>query len=224
MCNLWWSLGSPVLLAIGKNVFTLRNTLYCRSRENFQDECTKELLGSIVITRYNNRTYRVDDIEWNKSPNDTFTLMDGTKTTFAEYYKWEWSITSAKEKFALPFWVLCKRSLCGISHVDSKNYGITIKEMNQPLLLNRPKERSKPGGKVKLHHWLFSVTTVGKYTDLVIWIGRKMTWLLSQIAILWLREVVGCQTNEQTCVVGGRCKLRALPRLLDFKCSQRFVS
>lgn len=61
--------------------------MYRQSRENFQDECTKEFLGSIVITRYNNRTYRVDDIEWNKSPNDTFALMDGTKTTFAEYYK-----------------------------------------------------------------------------------------------------------------------------------------
>lgn len=89
MCILLWSLGSPVLLGIWKNVFTLRNTLYHQSKENFQDECTKELLGSIVITRYNNRTYRVDAIEWNKSPKDTFTLMDGTNTTFAEYYEWE---------------------------------------------------------------------------------------------------------------------------------------
>ncbi|XP_016359951.1 piwi-like protein 2 isoform X2 [Sinocyclocheilus anshuiensis] len=29
-----------------------------------------------------------------------------------------------------------------------KNYGITIKELDQPLLIHRPKERSKPGGKV----------------------------------------------------------------------------
>lgn len=36
------------------------------------------------------------------------------------------------------------------SVVNSKNYGITIKEMNQPLLIHRPKERSKPGGKVNL--------------------------------------------------------------------------
>uniref|UniRef100_A0A087Y2F3 Piwi-like protein 2 n=1 Tax=Poecilia formosa TaxID=48698 RepID=A0A087Y2F3_POEFO len=97
------------------SVLDLMNMLYRQSKENFQDVCTKELVGAIVITRYNNRTYRIDSIEWNKSPNDTFTLMDGTKTTFLEYY--------------------------------SKNYGITIKEMNQPLLLHRPKERSKPGGK-----------------------------------------------------------------------------
>lgn len=30
----------------------------------------------------------------------------------------------------------------------SKNYGITIKEQDQPLLMHRPKERSKPRGKV----------------------------------------------------------------------------
>lgn len=63
--------------------------LYQQSKENFQDECTKELIGSIVITRYNNRTYRIDAIEWDKSPKDTFTLMDGTKTTFVEYYRWD---------------------------------------------------------------------------------------------------------------------------------------
>ncbi|KAG8011711.1 Piwi-like protein 2 [Nibea albiflora] len=97
------------------SVLDVMNMLYQQTKENFQDQCTKALIGSIVITRYNNRTYRIDAIEWNKSPKDTFTLMDGTKTTFVEYY--------------------------------SKNYGITIKEMDQPLLMHRPKERSKPGGK-----------------------------------------------------------------------------
>lgn len=64
-----------------------RNALYRQSKENFQDECTKELVGSIVITRYNNRTYRIDAIDWDNSPKDSFTLMDGTKSTFVEYYR-----------------------------------------------------------------------------------------------------------------------------------------
>uniref|UniRef100_A0A8C7WLJ7 Piwi-like protein 2 n=1 Tax=Oncorhynchus mykiss TaxID=8022 RepID=A0A8C7WLJ7_ONCMY len=97
------------------SVLDCMNVIYQQSRESFQDECTKELIGSIVITRYNNRTYRIDDIEWGKSPKDTFTMADGSTTTFVEYY--------------------------------SKNYGITIKEMDQPMLIHRPKERSKPGGK-----------------------------------------------------------------------------
>lgn len=68
------------------SVFFPRNVLFQESKQNFHDECAKELVGNIVITRYNNRTYRIDDIEWDKSPNDTFPLMDGTKTTFVDYY------------------------------------------------------------------------------------------------------------------------------------------
>ncbi|CAB1319925.1 unnamed protein product [Coregonus sp. 'balchen'] len=49
------------------SVLDCMNVIYQQSRESFQDECTKELIGSIVITRYNNRTYRIDDIEWGKS-------------------------------------------------------------------------------------------------------------------------------------------------------------
>ncbi|XP_031426226.1 piwi-like protein 2 [Clupea harengus] len=98
------------------SVLDVMHAIHQQSRESFQEECTKELVGSIIITRYNNRTYRIDDIEWSKSPRDTFTLEDGTQTTFKDYY--------------------------------SKNYGITIKEQDQPLLVNRPKERSKPQGKV----------------------------------------------------------------------------
>ncbi|KAF3850609.1 hypothetical protein F7725_012381 [Dissostichus mawsoni] len=64
------------------SVLNIMNVMYQECTEYFQDECTKELIGNIVITRYNNRTYRIDSIEWDKSPKDTFTLMDGTQTTF----------------------------------------------------------------------------------------------------------------------------------------------
>ncbi|KAM9446701.1 piwi-like protein 2 [Clarias gariepinus] len=98
------------------SVLDIMNMIYQESRESFKDECTKEFIGSIVITRYNNRTYRIDDIEWAKSPRDSFTMADGSETTFIEYYR--------------------------------KNYGITVKELDQPLLIHRPKERARPSGKV----------------------------------------------------------------------------
>ncbi|KAM4037637.1 piwi-like protein 2 [Anomaloglossus baeobatrachus] len=91
------------------SVLDIMHFLYQQNRDGFQDEVTKQLVGSIVITRYNNRTYRIDDIEWNKSPNDVFTMSDGTNISFVDYY--------------------------------SKNYGITVKEVDQPLLVHRPKER-----------------------------------------------------------------------------------
>lgn len=41
-----------------------------------------------MLTRYNNRTYRIDDIDWEKTPRDSFTLGSGEEITFVDYYRW----------------------------------------------------------------------------------------------------------------------------------------
>ncbi|XP_062943159.1 piwi-like protein 2 isoform X2 [Cynocephalus volans] len=96
------------------SVLDVMHVMYQQNKENFQDECTKLLVGNIVITRYNNRTYRIDDVDWNKTAKDSFTMSDGKEITFLEYY--------------------------------SKNYGITVKEEDQPLLIHRPSERQNNRG------------------------------------------------------------------------------
>uniref|UniRef100_A0A5F9DQ34 Piwi-like protein 2 n=1 Tax=Oryctolagus cuniculus TaxID=9986 RepID=A0A5F9DQ34_RABIT len=96
------------------SVLDVMHAMYQQNKENFQDECSKLLVGNIVITRYNNRTYRIDDVDWNKTPKDSFTMSDGKEITFLEYY--------------------------------SKNYGITVKEEDQPLLIHRPSERQNNHG------------------------------------------------------------------------------
>ncbi|XP_040827198.1 piwi-like protein 2 isoform X1 [Ochotona curzoniae] len=96
------------------SVLDVMHAMYQQNKENFQEECSKLLVGSIVITRYNNRTYRIDDVDWNKTPKDSFTMSDGKEITFLEYY--------------------------------SKNYGITVKEEDQPLLIHRPSERQNNHG------------------------------------------------------------------------------
>ncbi|XP_065515119.1 piwi-like protein 2 isoform X2 [Lathamus discolor] len=98
-----------------ESVLSFMHSIYKKSPGSFQEECVKQLVGSVVITRYNNRTYRLDDIDWGKTPQDTFTLASGEAVTFVSYY--------------------------------SKTYGITIKELEQPLLVHRPKERLTPEGK-----------------------------------------------------------------------------
>ncbi|XP_043938048.1 piwi-like protein 2 [Protopterus annectens] len=98
------------------SVLDIMQAIFHQGKENFQDECTKQLLGNIIITRYNNRTYRIDDIEWKKCPQDRFTMSDGKSITFLEYYR--------------------------------TNYGITIKEKEQPLLVHRPKAKVGPKGEV----------------------------------------------------------------------------
>uniref|UniRef100_A0A8B9PFT5 Piwi-like protein 2 n=1 Tax=Apteryx owenii TaxID=8824 RepID=A0A8B9PFT5_APTOW len=100
------------------SVLNFMHAIYQQSASSFQDECTKQLVGSVVITRYNNHTYQIDDIDWNKTPKDSFTLTSGEEITFVDYY--------------------------------SKTYGITVRELDQPLLIHRPKERLTPEGKLNM--------------------------------------------------------------------------
>nr|XP_014130877.2 piwi-like protein 2 [Zonotrichia albicollis] len=99
-----------------ESVLSVMQTIHSQNQRTFQDECTKQLVGSVVMTRYNNRTYRVDDIDWDKTPKDTFTLASGQEISFVEYY--------------------------------SKTHGITIRELDQPLLVHKPKEKQTPEGRV----------------------------------------------------------------------------
>lgn len=59
--------------------------------QRFPDACAKELIGQIVLTKYNNKTYRIDDIAWDHTPNNTFTRRD-TEISFISYYKAQYNI------------------------------------------------------------------------------------------------------------------------------------
>ncbi|XP_010162141.2 piwi-like protein 2, partial [Antrostomus carolinensis] len=100
------------------SVLNFMHTIYKQNLSSFQDECIKQLVGNVVITRYNHRTYRIDDIDWDKTPRNSFTLASGEEITFMDYY--------------------------------SKTYGITIRELDQPLLVYRPREKQTPEGKRRL--------------------------------------------------------------------------
>jgi len=53
---------------------------------NFHASVEKALLGAIVITRYNNKTYRIDEIAWDKHPTDEFEGRNGEKMSYLKYY------------------------------------------------------------------------------------------------------------------------------------------
>eukprot|EP00092_Neocalanus_flemingeri_P037390 GFUD01040714.1.p1 GENE.GFUD01040714.1~~GFUD01040714.1.p1 ORF type:complete len:911 (-),score=265.15 GFUD01040714.1:184-2916(-) len=63
------------------------------NKANFRSGCEKILLGCIVLTRYNNKTYRIDDISWEKHPTDSFESSKGTPMTFIEYYEGKYNRT-----------------------------------------------------------------------------------------------------------------------------------
>ena len=64
-----------------------RYELYHTNTNNFQEEAMRQVVGTVVVTRYNNRTYRVDDIAWDKNPMSTFTNHTGKSVSFVEYYR-----------------------------------------------------------------------------------------------------------------------------------------
>jgi len=61
--------------------------LYSTHQNRFQEMATKYLVGCVVLTRYNNRTYRIDDISWDKNPKSTFIDHTGQPVSFINYYK-----------------------------------------------------------------------------------------------------------------------------------------
>lgn len=74
-----------------------------KGRDNFK----AQILGSIVLANYGmKRTYRVDDVDFSKTPKATFNWK-GRDVTYVDYFK--------------------------------EQYGIIIKDPNQPMLLSTPK-------------------------------------------------------------------------------------
>uniref|UniRef100_A0A8C0D1Y7 Piwi-like protein 3 n=1 Tax=Balaenoptera musculus TaxID=9771 RepID=A0A8C0D1Y7_BALMU len=74
---------------VGRNYYnkSKKTEFYKNREEDAKEKILKKLVGSSVLTKYNNRTYRVDDITWEKSPSSTFTRSDGSETSFVDYYR-----------------------------------------------------------------------------------------------------------------------------------------
>eukprot|EP00095_Tigriopus_kingsejongensis_P002312 maker-scaffold347_size200506-snap-gene-0.20 protein:Tk02312 transcript:maker-scaffold347_size200506-snap-gene-0.20-mRNA-1 annotation:"giwi protein" len=52
----------------------------------------KALLGKIVLTKFNNKTYRVDDVDFDNNPGMEFEMRNGDKKTIANYYRERYGI------------------------------------------------------------------------------------------------------------------------------------
>lgn len=45
------------------------------------------IIGAVVLTDYNNRTYRIDDVDWDNSPKSTFKLKTNEEIAYSQYFK-----------------------------------------------------------------------------------------------------------------------------------------
>jgi len=86
------------------------NGLVKRGVQDLKSEAEKGLLGTSVLTRYNNKSYKVDDIDFQMSPKSTFTNEKGEQLSYLEYYK--------------------------------RQYGIDVRDHDQPMLIHRPKKKA----------------------------------------------------------------------------------
>ncbi|KAM7028575.1 piwi-like protein 2 [Acridotheres tristis] len=155
-----------------ESILSVMQTIHSQNQRTFQEECIKQLVGCVVMTRYNNRTYRVDDIDWDKTPKDTFTLASGQEITFVEYY--------------------------------SKTYGITIRELDQPLLVHKPKEKQMLKGKQQLEMVLLvpELTFLTGLSDL-----RKNSRTLKEV--MW--EMVQSPQQHYQRLTSLLCRIRDTP-------------
>ncbi|XP_018355281.1 PREDICTED: protein argonaute-3 [Trachymyrmex septentrionalis] len=74
-----------------ETVRDLIREIFQKSHYNYQDAVINEIVGTSVLTRYNNKTYRVDDVAFNKRPTDTFS-KNGEQISYIDYYKTNWNI------------------------------------------------------------------------------------------------------------------------------------
>jgi aubergine-like protein len=60
--------------------------------DRFREKCMADLIGKVVMTKYNDKTYKVNDINWDVSPRDSFLGSNNEEITFMDYYKKQYQI------------------------------------------------------------------------------------------------------------------------------------
>jgi len=75
-------------------ILQLMGSVYNTSRgdeRQFRENCIRELVGRIVMTKYNDKTYKIDEIDWDAKPTSSFNTSRGS-ITFIDYYKTHYQI------------------------------------------------------------------------------------------------------------------------------------
>ena len=75
-----------------QTAYDLIKDIIAQKLPDMQAAVTKSLLGAVILTRYNNKCYRVDDIDWTMTPSSKFTDHTGEEKSFMDYYKKQYNI------------------------------------------------------------------------------------------------------------------------------------
>lgn len=77
-------------------VLDVMGELKSRCRGDLVADIKKAMLGSTVMTSYNKRTYKIDDIDFTITPKDTFKVGDSEEneaeeTSYVDYFRTKYS-------------------------------------------------------------------------------------------------------------------------------------
>lgn len=120
----------------------------CRRTDErgFENSFKQKVLGITVLTNYNNKTYRVDDVDFNITPASTF-LKKGVETSIQQYYK-----DVRCPVFMLCIYLFISKSVIlkmFFSSLFWQKYKLEIRNPTQPLLISNPRARDLRGGEAK---------------------------------------------------------------------------
>ncbi|KAK7794255.1 hypothetical protein R5R35_014662 [Gryllus longicercus] len=70
----------------------LTDAINAHGAQGYRRSFQQNIIGAVVLTDYNNRTYRVDDVDFDTSPISTFKLRSGAEISYKNYYKQKYQI------------------------------------------------------------------------------------------------------------------------------------
>lgn len=69
-----------------QTLLDILNECYNRNCHDYKALYEQEVLGMVVLTDYNNNTYRICDVDFDTNPSSTFRLRNGDEIMYKDYY------------------------------------------------------------------------------------------------------------------------------------------
>ncbi|XP_050457731.1 piwi-like protein Siwi [Cataglyphis hispanica] len=74
------------------------NSCYQEDRQRYRENFVNTVIGTVVLTHYNNNTYRIEDVDFSTTPTSSFPLKNGDKITYIDYYKKKYGIVIKNQR------------------------------------------------------------------------------------------------------------------------------
>ncbi|KMQ97723.1 protein piwi [Lasius niger] len=74
------------------------NACFEENSNQYRANFANTVIGTVVLTQYNNNTYRIEDVDFSTTPDSSFALKNGDNITYTNYYRTKYGITIRNSK------------------------------------------------------------------------------------------------------------------------------